>query len=174
MGSKRKRIESHFKIVYNNYGETISGTTIHSSTSVFFSYFHCWYLRLVLCVLCYCLVCILFTSLLSCVYSFYIIIVLCVLLQPHYCLVCIVVTSCVLLYCVCIVLLYILLAGLLASIQYPECPATSHICTSFLGFPVFISECWDGSQDSKLLLVFLMQPSLLKFLSYLFHIYVHA
>jgi hypothetical protein len=41
------------------------------------------------------------------------------------------------------------LAGLLARSQYPEGPATGQV---FLGFPVSKSECWDGSQHSKLLL----------------------
>ena len=42
--------------------------------------------------------------------------------------------------------------GLLATDQYPEGPATGHLGTGFLGFPVSISECLDGSQHSKLLL----------------------
>ena len=42
--------------------------------------------------------------------------------------------------------------GLLASSQYPEGPATGHLDTGFLGFPVSTSECSDGSQVSKLLL----------------------
>ena len=41
-------------------------------------------------------------------------------------------------------------AGLLARGQYSEGPATVHFDTGFLGFPVSISKCWDGSQDSKL------------------------
>ena len=65
---------------------------------------------------------------------------------------CIVVTSCVLLYYVCIAVIYALVASLLARSQYPEGPATGHLGTYFLGFPVSISECSDGSQDSKLLL----------------------
>jgi hypothetical protein len=44
----------------------------------------------------------------------------------------------------------LVVAGLLARSQYSEVPATSHLDTGFLGFPVSISECWDGSQDSKL------------------------
>jgi hypothetical protein len=42
--------------------------------------------------------------------------------------------------------------GLLASSQYPEGPATGHLDTRFLVFPVSKSECSDGSQHSKLLL----------------------
>ena len=41
-------------------------------------------------------------------------------------------------------------AGLLARSQYSEGPATGHLDTGFLGFPVSISKRWDGSQDSKL------------------------
>ena len=52
-----------------------------------------------------------------------------------------VIVLCVLLCCVCIAVLYILVAGLLARIQYPEGPATGHLGTGFLGFPVSISEC---------------------------------
>ena len=63
-------------------------------------------------------------------------------------LVCIVLLACV--YClyimctVCIAVLYTLVAGLLATGQYPEGPATGHLGTGFfffLGFPVSISEC---------------------------------
>jgi hypothetical protein len=43
-------------------------------------------------------------------------------------------------------------AGLLARSQYPEGPATGHLDTGFFGFPVSTSECWAGSQVSKLLL----------------------
>ena len=56
-----------------------------------------------------------------------------------------------LLYYVCIAVLT-LDAGLLARSQYPEGPATGHLDTGFLGFPVSTSECSDGSQVSKLLL----------------------
>ena len=47
---------------------------------------------------------------------------------------------CVLLFYVCIDVLT-LDAGLLARSQYPESPATGHLDTGFLGFPVSISEC---------------------------------
>jgi len=43
-------------------------------------------------------------------------------------------------------------SGLLARSQYPEGPATATSTQVFLGFPVFTSECWDGSPVSKLLL----------------------
>ena len=43
-------------------------------------------------------------------------------------------------------------AALLASSQYPEGPATGHLDTDFLVFPVSTSECSDGSQVSKSLL----------------------
>ena len=64
------------------------------------------------------------------------------------CLVCIVVVVlCVLLssyeyllYYVCIAV-FALNAGLLARSQYSEGPATGHLDTSFLGFPVPISKC---------------------------------
>jgi len=45
-----------------------------------------------------------------------------------------------LLYYVCIDILT-LDAGLLARSQYPEGPATGHLDTDFLGFPVSTSEC---------------------------------
>ena len=45
-----------------------------------------------------------------------------------------------LLYYVCIDILT-LDAGLLARSQYPEGPATGHLDTGFLGFPVSTSEC---------------------------------
>ena len=45
-----------------------------------------------------------------------------------------------LLYFVCIAVLT-LNAGLLARSQYPEGPATAHLDTGFLGFPVSTSEC---------------------------------
>jgi hypothetical protein len=66
--------------------------------------------------------------------------------------VCIFVTSCVLFYCVCIAVLQTVVAGLLARSQYPADPATGHLGTGFLGFPLSKSECSDGSQDSQLLL----------------------
>jgi len=56
----------------------------------------------------------------------YCVIILCVLF----------VTSCVLfLLCVCIAVLHTLVAGLLASSQYSEGPATSHLDTGFSRFP---------------------------------------
>ena len=36
---------------------------------------------------------------------------------------------------------YTLVAGLLAKVQYPEVPATGHLGTGFLVFPVSISKC---------------------------------
>jgi len=51
------------------------------------------------------------------------------------------VTSCVFLYYVCIAVLHTLVAGLLAKSQYPESPATGHLGTRFIGFPVSKSEC---------------------------------
>ena len=36
---------------------------------------------------------------------------------------------------------FTLVAGLLAKVQYPVGPATGHLGTGFLGFPVSISEC---------------------------------
>jgi hypothetical protein len=54
---------------------------------------------------------------------------------------CIFVTSSVLFYCtVCTAVLNTLVAGLLARSQYPEGPATGHLDTGFLGFPVSTSE----------------------------------
>jgi len=46
------------------------------------------------------------------------------------------ITSCVVFYYVCIAVLHTLVAGLLARSQYPEGPATGHLGTGFLGFPV--------------------------------------
>ena len=57
-------------------------------------------------------------------------------------LVCVVLLSCV--YCcyimciVCITVLYTLVAGLLATSLYPEGPATGHLGTGLLGFPVSV------------------------------------
>jgi hypothetical protein len=61
-------------------------------------------------------------------------------------------TLCVLFYCVCIAVLHTVVTELLARSQYPEGPATGHLGTDFSGLPVSKRECWDGSQDSKLLL----------------------
>ena len=47
-------------------------------------------------------------------------------------------------------LFFTLDAGLLARSQNSEGPATGHLDTGFLGFPVSISKCSDGSQHSKL------------------------
>ena len=60
------------------------------------------------------------------------------------------VTLCVLFYYVFIAVLRTLDAGLLATSQYPEGTATGHLDTDFRGFHVFISGCWNSSQDSKL------------------------
>jgi len=68
------------------------------------------------------------------------------------CILCVFVVSYVyLLYlvCICCTAVLTLDAGVLARSQYPEGPATVHLNT---GFPVSTSECWDGSQVSKLLL----------------------
>ena len=66
---------------------------------------------------------------------------------------------CVLLVCAslfthvfCLLCVYYFSCRMLARSQYPEGPTTSHLAQVFLGFPVSISECWDGSQYSKLLL----------------------
>jgi len=50
----------------------------------------------------------------------------------------------------CAMLFFTLDAGLLARSQYSEGPGTGHLDTGFSCFPVSISKCWDGSQDSKL------------------------
>jgi hypothetical protein len=72
------------------------------------------------------------------------------------CLVCIVVVVlCVLLSSYVYVLYYVCIAvftldsELLARSQYSEGPATGHLDTGFLGFPMSISKCSDGSQHSK-------------------------
>jgi hypothetical protein len=73
------------------------------------------------------------------------------------CLVCIVVfVLCILLSSYVYLLYYVwtavftLDAGLMAISQCSEDPATGHLDTGFSCFPVFISKCWDGSQDSNL------------------------
>ena len=68
---------------------------------------------------------------------------------------CVLLSYVYLLYYVCIVFLFyflflILNAGLLATGQNSEGPATGHLDTGFFGFPSLKSKCWDGSQDSKL------------------------
>jgi hypothetical protein len=63
---------------------------------------------------------------LSCVYCC----ILCVFVVPYM----------YLLYYVCIAVLT-LDVGLLARIQYPEGPATGHLDTGFLGFPVSTRKC---------------------------------
>jgi hypothetical protein len=84
---------------------------------------------------------------------------LCALLLTAVCLLCVLLLSYVYFcYLMCIVLLCVLLSYIL---QLPDCwlevsirkvlqPATS--TQVFFGFPVSKSECWDGSQDAKLLL----------------------
>jgi len=64
--------------------------------------------------------------------------------------VCIIIYVCFL-YCLCIAV-FTLDAGLLATGQNSEGPATGHLDTGFFffGFTVPKSKCWDGSQNSKL------------------------
>jgi flagellar basal body-associated protein FliL len=66
----------------------------------------------------------------------------------------VILSVCVVLLCaraVLTILMFNLDAGLLASNQYSEGPATGHLGTGFfLGFPVSNSKCSDGSQNSKL------------------------
>jgi hypothetical protein len=92
------------------------------------------------------------------------VIILCASLLPHvYC------------FTVCVLLSYIL--------QLPDCwlevgirkvlrPA--NLAQVFLGFPVSVSKCWIGSQDTKLLLHASHVAPRLKFLRSVVHIYVHA
>ena len=77
--------------------------------------------------------------LLKCSWSFVCCVITCV---------CFLVYSCILFYSVCITL--VAECWLQVSIQKVLRPATS--AQVFLGFPVSINECWDGSQDSKLIL----------------------
>ena len=95
-------------------------------TLVLFTFFTCCILRCLVCIVVSCLVCI-------------VVVVLCILFSSYV----------YLLYYVCTAV-FTLDAGLLAVIQYWKVlrPATS--TQNFLGFPVPISKCWDGSQDSKL------------------------
>jgi hypothetical protein len=48
--------------------------------------------------------------------------------------------------------------------MHPEGPATGHLVTGFLGFPLSLSKCWDGSQIPSCYCMLLMQPSLSKFI----------
>jgi hypothetical protein len=48
--------------------------------------------------------------------------------------------------------------------MHPEGPATGHLDTGFLGFPLSLSKCWDGTQVPSCYCVLLMQPSRLKFI----------
>jgi hypothetical protein len=48
--------------------------------------------------------------------------------------------------------------------MHPEGPATGHLDTGFLGFPLSLSKRWDGSQVPSCYCMFLMQPSLSKFI----------
>ena len=110
------------------------------------------------CIVVSCLVCIVVSCLVCIVVSCLVcIVVSCLVCIVVSCLVCIVVVVlCVLLssyvhflYCVCIAV-STLDAGLPASSQNLEGPATGHLNTGFLGFPVSISKRSDGSQHSKL------------------------
>ena len=85
----------------------------------------------------------------ACLLCIVLLLVFCVLC---YCFVCFLLYSCILSYYVCIAVSHTLVAGcwLEVSIRKVLRPATS--AQLFLGFLVTISECWDGSQDSTLLL----------------------
>jgi hypothetical protein len=48
--------------------------------------------------------------------------------------------------------------------MHPEGPATGHLDTGFLGFPLSSSKCWDVSQIPSCYCMLLMQPSLSKFI----------
>jgi hypothetical protein len=48
--------------------------------------------------------------------------------------------------------------------MHPEGPATGHLDTGFLGFPLSLSKCWDASQIPSCYCMLLMQPSLSKFI----------
>ena len=100
---------------------------------------HFWELYLS-CVYCLCVFVVLCVYLL---YSYVYLYFLCVSVVPYVYLlyyVCICCTSYVyLLYYLCIAVLT-LDAGLLSSSQYPEGPATGHLDTGFLGFPLSTNE----------------------------------
>ena len=101
---------------------------------------------------------------------------LCALLLTVVGFVCIVVTTCILLHYVCTTVLYTLVAGLLAKGRYPEGPATGHLGTGFLGFPVSAYKRmlrWFPRLQVATA-CFSCSPPDFKFLSSLFHIYVHA
>jgi hypothetical protein len=52
----------------------------------------------------------------------------------------------------------------LVASMHPEGPATGHLDTGFLGFPLSLNKCWDGSQIPSCYCMLLMQPSLNKFI----------
>jgi len=89
--------------------------------------------------------------------------------------VCIVVTSCVLLYYVCIAVLCILVAGLLARIQYPEGPATVHLGPSFSWFPCVYKRMvrWFPRLQVAIAYFSCSSPELNYFFPYFIFIYMH-
>jgi len=66
------------------------------------------------------------------------------------CLVCVVVSCLVCIVVSCLVCIVVVLCVLLSSYVYLLCYVCFASAQVFLGFPVSISKCWDGSQDSKL------------------------
>jgi hypothetical protein len=46
-----------------------------------------------------------------------------------------------------------------------EGPATGHLDTGFLGFPLSLNKCWDGSQVPSCYCMLLMQPSRFKLIN---------
>jgi len=66
-----------------------------------------------------------------------VVVVLCLLLSSYVYLLCCVRIA----VCLFVFFLFTLDAGLLARSQYSEGPATGHLDTGFLGFPVSISKC---------------------------------
>lgn len=46
----------------------------------------------------------------------------------------------------------------------PQFPDTGHLSTSFLGFTLSLSKCWDGPQDPSCYYLLLMQPSQFSFI----------
>jgi hypothetical protein len=48
--------------------------------------------------------------------------------------------------------------------MHPEGPATGHLDTGFLGFPLSSSKCWDGSHVPSCYCMLLMQPCVCKFI----------
>ena len=85
------------------------------------------------------------------------------------------VASCVMFYSVCTAVLYSLVAGLLASSQYSEGPATGHLDTGFSRFPCVYKQMLRWFPTFQVATTcFSCNPPDLNFLDPYFIIYLHA